>query len=71
MSFEPINNEAPSQVKGNTTDTLNRGYGLTCSTCGYIAGERGTLNGQRGAELIDGGCVNDRGAERPVFGMSS
>ena len=70
-NFDPINNEAPSQIKGNTTNTPNRDYGLSCSIGGHVAGERGTLNGLKGAERIDGGCANDRGAERPVFGMSS
>lgn len=70
-NFDPINNEAPSQIKGNTTNTPNRDYGLSCSIGGHVAGERGTLNGLKGAERIDGGCANDRGAERPVFGMTS
>nr|WP_304503585.1 right-handed parallel beta-helix repeat-containing protein [Corynebacterium lemuris] len=71
INFEPINSEAPSQVKGNTTHTPNRDHGLVCSTGGYVAGERGSLNGKRGAELIDAGCVTDRKTGQPVFGLSS
>ncbi|WP_373285091.1 right-handed parallel beta-helix repeat-containing protein [Corynebacterium marinum] len=34
-NFDPINNEAPSQIKGNTTNTPNRDYGMSCSTGGH------------------------------------
>lgn len=71
ISFEPINSEAPTQVKGNVTNELNRDHGLTCSSGGYVAGERGSLNGTRGTELIDSTCATDGPTEKPAFRFSS
>lgn len=58
-SFDPINNEAPSQVKGNTTTVRNRGYGIQCTSGSYIAGERGTLSGDLGAVRTEADCTTD------------